>query len=320
MFSLPHIPDAEELIDKAFRRGSKKAKAAYSVRGPKDKRRIKSELTRVDTVGNIIEHELNSIVKSFPSYEQLPPFHQKLIDLKVDRDRYKKALGSVHGAVPVLKKLRKQAIYDIKRKDDADASKHYLGKISGLMKKIMPALDELQEIKKILKSFPTVEDSPTLVIAGYPNVGKSTFTKNLTGSKIKVARYPFTTTEILIGHTELKYTRYQIIDTPGILDRPMEERNKTELKAVLAINELADKVLFIVDPTEDLEKQDKLLSEIRGNFPLEIYTAVNKKDIASEEQMKKAADKFKSSSLICANREEDCRNLFIKIFKGESIK
>ena len=43
MFNLPHIPTAQGLIDKAFRRGAKIAKAARSTSGPREKRMRKSD-------------------------------------------------------------------------------------------------------------------------------------------------------------------------------------------------------------------------------------------------------------------------------------
>ena len=34
------------------------------------------------------------------------------------------------------------------------------------------------------------------------------------------------------GHTDYKYLRWQVIDTPGILDHSLEERNTIEMQAV----------------------------------------------------------------------------------------
>lgn len=48
-----------------------------------------------------------------------------------------------------------------------------------------------------------------------------------------VQPYAFTTKSLFVGHTDYKYLRWQVIDTPGILDRPLEERNTIEMQVSL---------------------------------------------------------------------------------------
>lgn len=47
--------------------------------------------------------------------------------------------------------------------------------------------------------------------------------------------YAFTTKSLFVGHTDYKYLRWQVIDTPGILDRPLEERNTIEMQVCLRL-------------------------------------------------------------------------------------
>lgn len=52
----------------------------------------------------------------------------------------------------------------------------------------------------------------------------------VTRADVDVQPYAFTTKSLFVGHTDYKYLRWQVIDTPGILDRPLEERNTIEMQ------------------------------------------------------------------------------------------
>ena len=58
-----------------------------------------------------------------------------------------------------------------------------------------------------------------------PQVGKSSFINKVSNANVEVQPYAFTTKSLFIGHLDYKYMRWQVIDTPGILDHPLEERN-----------------------------------------------------------------------------------------------
>jgi nucleolar GTP-binding protein len=126
------------------------------------------------------------------------------------------------------------------------------------------------------------------VIAGYPNVGKSSLLRCLSAARPKIAQYPFTTKEIFVGHIERKkrhiLERYQLIDTPGLLDRPLSKRNDIEKQAVAALTHLADIIIFITDPTEtcgySLMDQSHLLSQLKKMFTDSTFIIVeNKSDL-----------------------------------------
>ena len=166
--------------------------------------------------------------------------------------------------------------------------KQAYGRISSVVHKIEKDLDFLDFAKQSLRNMPTVDfDAISIVIAGFPNVGKSTLLTHITDAEPQVANYPFTTKGIQIGHFEKKWKHYQIIDTPGLLDRPIGDMNDIELNAMVALEHLADAILFIFDGSETcgylLENQYNLLEEIKNVFDAPIIYLFNKMDIAEYE-------------------------------------
>ncbi len=319
MFKLPNVPRSKDLIDTAFRRGAKIAKLKRSSRrGQRDLRLKKSEILRVKSICEASRANLNAVVKHFPSYEQLPVFYQRLIDLRIDKNKYKKSLGDVQWAIRQIDRLENKTLYLLRTTKETSHVRHFLGRIASVIEQIGPSLDALIDIKMAIRDFPTFEVAPTLVIAGYPNVGKSTFLKNLTGADVKIAPYPFTTQDILIGYFKKKYTRYQIIDSPGILDRPMAERNAIELQSILAMQELADAILFILDPFQDVSAQVKLLDEVRSCFSIPIFVALNKKDKDKTGELGGICEALgiPAEFVISAMDKEDCVKIFELVFKN----
>ena len=104
-------------------------------------------------------------------------------------------------------------------------------------------------------------------MAGAPNVGKSALITALSSGEPEVASYPFTTKQLHLGHFEHRRRAYQMVDTPGLLDRPRVERNRIEMQAIAALEHTGDILLFLVDATEGstspLDEQEHLLSEVR---------------------------------------------------------
>jgi nucleolar GTP-binding protein len=143
------------------------------------------------------------------------------------------------------------------------------------------------EARDALKVLPDIRaDEPAIVVAGYPNVGKSSFVNDVTNATNETASYPYTTTGINVGHIERDHIRYQLVDTPGVLDRPSEERNAIESQAVSALEHLADAVLYMVDASGScgypLEDQLELLEEVESRFDVPVLVVCNKSDESTD--------------------------------------
>ncbi len=284
MFDLPSILRADEVLDKALGRS---AKATAKGRDRADRARNLA-IAKVQTAGQTIESTLHGYVKAFPTLDRLPPFYRELVDLLVDRDRLRKHLGAVDWAAGKAKELTREYARRIGRapiQDVPGLRKEATGRLSSVVRQVSGDLDALVEARIALRKVPSLDpELPTIVVAGYPNVGKSALVRAVSTGKPKVAAYPFTTQGVTVGHLERGYRRFQVLDTPGLLDRPMEKRNKIERQAIAALRHLATVVLFLLDPSETcgfpLDAQLRLLVSVREAFPEVPFVVLeNKSDL-----------------------------------------
>lgn len=310
---IPTIPTPDELLDKGFRRGKKAADLMRTQKIPKHLKGKKIEETRVVTSCQVIKDKLKSILDSVPEIEELPMFYQDYIDITVGVDDMKQALGALNWAYGIITQLEKEYGAKIRKNPSERATsfqKQAYGRLASVVNKIKKDLDFLDFAKANLRNMPTIDfDATTIVIAGFPNVGKSTLLKQLSGADPQVANYPFTTKGIQIGHVERHWKHIQIIDTPGLLDRPVLEMNDIELNAMVALEHLADTILFIFDASEtcgfSLESQYNLLKQIEQVFnEIPIIYLFNKmdivKDVEDQEYIKPYVDEFDDAIFISA--------------------
>jgi len=273
---IPTVPTADEILDRSFRRAAKKMKEKTN------KDRANEEFVRA--VGAAIHDRLVYIIRGFPEFDQIPRFYRELADILFGMDRIKQSLGAVGWAAKHTKMVGNQLGVQIRKSDDTTiVRKRTVARLASMVHQIDNDLRFLNEVRNVLRGLPHVEDACTIVIAGYPNVGKSSFIRQVSSAVPEVASYPFTTKGIIVGHRILGRERIQFVDTPGILDRPAEERNAIEKQALSAMIHVADIVLFILDPSEHcgypVEVQLNLLEEVKGMIDVPLVIAANKSDL-----------------------------------------
>jgi len=288
MLKIPMILSADKLIDKAFK---KTKKIQVADRNPFYKKK-KTIIAKTESFSTVITSTLERYVKKFPSIENMPVFYQEILRIKVDIDKTKKALGAVDWACKTCKNIYSKQIKSMRISHNLiflkQKQKEIYGRISSVVKQINNELKILEKAQRILTELPEIQDLPTVVIAGYPNVGKSSLLRCLSSAKPEIAQYPFTTKQITIGHLKLKNrylsTVFQVIDTPGLLDRPLPQKNEIEKQAIAALSSLADIIVFILDPSEScgysMNSQMKLLKQLKEMFKESEFIVVeNKSDV-----------------------------------------
>ncbi len=304
-----HVHNSKELLDIAFSRAMKSS-AQVSKNAPILLKAKKKEFKRIKVAIKELVEKILSIIKRVPIIDDLPDFYKELASLLVDVDELRLTLGKLNGILPILSKLERESskqLSQIEAPRDADRIRRSaFGRISSIIRKQNKNLEYLNSIRGRLKEIPSIDDTlHCIVVAGYPNVGKSSFVKEIsTNKKIEVQEYPFTTKKLIMGHFDIEKRfdkiKLQILDTPGILDRPMSKRNNIELQAILALRLISDLIFFMFDPTPacgySIDSQLDLFYEVKNNFTkereIQIVIIFNKMDLASPEEIRYLRDKL----------------------------
>jgi len=239
--------------------------------------------------------KLAQILLEFPKLEDIHPFYADLINVLYDKDHYKLALGQINTARHLIDNVAKDYVRLLKFGDSLyrckQLKKAALGRMATIMRRQNQSLQYLEQVRQHLSRLPTIDpNTRTLLITGFPNVGKSSFINKITRADVEVQPYAFTTKSLYVGHTDYKYLRWQVVDTPGILDHPLEERNTIEMQAITALAHLRAVVLYFLDPSEqcghNLNQQKALFDNIKplfNNKPLVVVS--NKSDVLARSEL-----------------------------------
>jgi len=286
--SIPIIPTANNLIDIILSRTQTKTPTVTHP-GYKITRIRKFYMRKVRFTYSTIQEKLEGIIKNFPKLDEIHPFYSDLINILYDKDHFKLALGTVNTAKNICEKISSDYVKLLKYGDSLYRCKQLkvaaLGRMATTLKKLKSSLEYLEEVRRHLSRLPSIDPMErTLLLCGFPNVGKSSFMNKITYADSEVAEYQFTTKSLFVGHTYYKNIKWQVIDTPGLLDRSLEERNIIEMQSITALAHLDACVLYFVDISENcghsIYEQLQLFESIKPLFknkPLVIIA--NKTDI-----------------------------------------
>ncbi len=271
---LPTVLFEDEVLDKAF---SRARKAADRVDDYNRVFRTRKQLTRmIQTAADIIDTLFRETVQTWPSLDHSPQFDLAMIEACVGTDDYRHHLSMLQWGGTQVLRIATQNTRKIVRTAQIElmheARREAYGRIGSILGRVGPSLKWLNEARETLKALPQIDTLlPCIVVCGAPNVGKSAFISALSSGNMEVNHYPFTTKQIHVGHFTHRRLVHQLVDTPGLLDRPMSRRNAIEQQAIAALENIGSLVLFLLDTSEacgtPLEEQLNLLEDVDRLLP-----------------------------------------------------
>ncbi len=138
-------------------------------------------------------------------------------------------------------------------------------------------------------------------IVGFPNAGKSTLISNISKVKSKIANYPFTTQQPILGIVQLENFNFVVADLPGLIEGAHQGRGLGD--RFLKHAERTKILLHVIDMAGS-EGRDPLKDYAKINHELESYSdelffkhrivVANKMDLeAASKNLKRFKRKYK---------------------------
>jgi nucleolar GTP-binding protein len=283
--------------------------------------------------------KLKEIVDNFPKIDEIHPFFADLINILYDKDHYKIALSQVNVVKGIIENIAKDYVKLLKYGDSLYRCKTLkvaaFGRMCTAIKKINPSLTYLEEVRRHLGRLPNVDAfSPTVLIFGFPNVGKSSFLNRVSNANVEVSPMPFSTQNLFVGHCLHNSVKIQFLDSPGVLKRAIEERNNIEMQALTALAHLKTAVLFLIDVSEtsgySIEEQISLFRDLKPLYTSKpVIVGYSKVDLLWENQSEQIGDLNEErpglSPLFAAPSDQDSEDLvrirsLLSAFQEEELR
>src|SRR5205823_12735867 len=179
-------------------------------------------------------------------------------------------------------------------------------------------LKELQKQREVRRKERRRTETPTVALAGYTNVGKSTLLNALTDASVSVRNRLFETLDPTTRGFEHDGRRYLVTDTVGFVRR-LPHQLVEGFAATLEETLVADLILHVVDGSaaeqvlvEQIAAVDAVLREIGANeLPVELV--VNKIDAVDALGRRRLANRYPDALQISALSGEGLEELRARI-------
>ncbi len=146
-----------------------------------------------------------------------------------------------------LEEKIKEIEAEIKKTPYNKATQHHIGKLKAKIARLKGEVEKRAASKGgggLGYSVKKTGDA-TVVLVGFPSVGKSTLLNRLTDANSPVGSYDFTTLNVVPGIIDYKGAKIQILDVPGLIRGAASGKGRG--REVLGVVRSADLVIFLID-------------------------------------------------------------------------
>jgi len=141
------------------------------------------------------------------------------------------------------------------------ATQHHIGRLKAKIARLKEEAEKRAQASGGPKAGYSIKKGgdATVVLVGFPSVGKSTLLNQLTNAESEVGSYDFTTLKVIPGMMEHKGAMIQVLDVPGIVHGAASGKGRG--REVIGVMRSADLVLFVID-VFNLKQYDVLKTEL----------------------------------------------------------
>jgi GTP-binding protein HflX len=181
----------------------------------------------------------------------------------------------------------------------------------GVLKRRLKSLEQQRSTRRAKRER---SELPTVALAGYTNVGKSTLLNALTGSEVSVENRLFETLDPTTRGFDYEGRRYLVTDTVGFLRR-LPHQLVEGFASTLEETLFADTVLHVADGSVSEDRLDEMVRAVEdvlheiGAGALPVQLVLNKIDRVDEIGRRRLANRFPGSPQVSAQTGEGLEEL-----------
>nr|UXY87837.1 nucleolar G-protein [Cryptomonas curvata] len=211
-------------------------------------------IKKLNFVNQKFNFYISAILNYFPDIDQIDQFYKDLFNILFNRNFYKIALSRLNNSKNIVYKITasyirllkfSETLYDCKQ-----LKKIAIGRICTIIKKLSNALIYLEKIRKQMKSLPLIDPyRKTILLCGSGNCGKSSLMNKITKANVEVNSTFRKTKSLQLGHHNINFIRWQIIDTPSLENTQTVKYSSVEMQTINAIVHLEHTMIYVFDPS-----------------------------------------------------------------------